>query len=168
MALATLHLAAIPVFAGLLAGTGAVATFVTGADRPAAPVAITATSAEPERPCVAQTWPYIDQKCMASAANPDKPVRLVVAPRANEPVENSEQSATAPAAAPTGLMTRDTVLRAPEYLEPKQGAPEARARSEQRRAKPRKSERRWAAQSYSVPGAKPVIVVRPLRLDAFR
>ena len=41
MALATLHLAAIPVFAGLLAGSGAVATYVAA---PSSPVVVSAAA----------------------------------------------------------------------------------------------------------------------------
>ncbi|MEA2930437.1 MAG: hypothetical protein QOG38_2865, partial [Hyphomicrobiales bacterium] len=62
MALATLQIAAIPVLAGLAAGTGAVATYVAV---PANPAAVTA--AAPQRDCSVQTWPYVDRACVAVA-----------------------------------------------------------------------------------------------------
>src|SRR6266850_3293582 len=132
MALVTLNLAAlpvkfvaIPVLAGLAAGTGAVAAYVT------APVpAVTASAAttvaalprtstgsvtteqgNPAKPstkpsCERETWPYIDNRCMTRRGNePARQVRLVMAPREGDAVPNT-------AAAPT-LVTSDTVLRGP-------------------------------------------------------
>jgi hypothetical protein len=181
MALATLHLAAIPVFAGLLAGSGAVATFIAAPSNVA--VSTPANPARPaELPCTAQTWPYIDQKCMPSASDQKRTVRLVAAPRngaaseanQNAPVSSTGSAAAARAAEPS-LTTSDTVLRQPQ-LATKDIAPEPQAskprtkRGETRRQR----DRRWAAQPYQVPseirgrGAAPVIVVRPLRLEAFR
>ena len=101
---------AIPVLVGLAAGTGAVAAYVTGR-RPrfrlrrrlaalpsvaALPsttdglrlrVAIEqATPAKPDaKPsCEKQTWPYLDNRCIARGSDPARKVRLVVAPRASE------------------------------------------------------------------------------------
>ena len=77
MALATLHIAAIPLLAGLAAGTGAVATYV------AVPAGAPATTQV--QPCSAQTWPYIDRACVSDAAPaPQEPrkVRIVTTLRA--------------------------------------------------------------------------------------
>jgi hypothetical protein len=181
MALAALQLAAIPVAAGLLAGSGAIATFIS-----APPNASVSTAAGPARqtgvPCSAQTWPYIDQKCMPSGTDPKRSVRLVSAPRneaseanQNPPVSSTGSAAAARAAEPS-LTTSDTVLRQPQPQANRDIQPEPQAskprtkRGETRRQR----DRRWAAQSYQVPsefqgrGGRPVIVVRPLRLEAFR
>ena len=65
MALTALNLAALPVIAGLMAGTGAMAAYVVGPTT--APAAVSAPEvAAPKVPapkpksCEAQTWPYID------------------------------------------------------------------------------------------------------------
>ncbi len=182
MALATLQLAAIPVAAGLLAGSGAIATFISAPSN-----ATVSAAASPARQagvsCSAQTWPYIDQKCMPSAADPKRTVRLVSAPRngeasganQNAPVSSTGSAAAARAAEPS-LTTSDTVLRQPQPQASKDFQPEPQAskprtkRGETRRQR----DRRWTAQSYQVPsefqgrGSRPVIVVRPLRLEAFR
>jgi hypothetical protein len=182
MALATLQLAAIPVVAGLLAGSGAIATFVSAPS--SASVNIAASPARQTGvPCSAQTWPYIDQKCMPSAADPKRTVRLVAAPRNGEASEARENatissagSAAAARAAEPSLTTSDTVLRQPQPQVSKDLQPEPQAskprikRGETRRQR----DRRWTAQSYQVPsefqdrGGRPVIVVRPLRVEAFR
>jgi hypothetical protein len=182
MALATLQLAAIPVVAGLLAGSGAIATFVSAPSN--ATVSAPANPArQAERPCAAQTWPYIDQKCMPSAADQKRTVRLVSAPRSGEagaanrnaPVSSTGSAATARAAEPS-LTTSDTVLRQPQPEASKSAQPQPQAsKPRTRRGETRRQrDRRWAAQSYQVPsefqgrGGRPVIVVRPLRLEAFR
>jgi hypothetical protein len=182
MALATLQLAAIPVAAGLLAGSGAIATFISAPSNASVSVA-----ASPARqtgvPCSAQTWPYIDQKCISLAADPKRTVRLVSAPRngeasaasENAPVSSTGSAAAARAAEPS-LTTSDTVLRQPQPqaskgLQPEPQASKPRAKRGETR---RQRDRRWAAQSYQVPsefqdrGRRAVIVVRPLRLEAFR
>ena len=181
MALATLHMAAIPVLAGLLAGTGAVATFVSGGGEPVKTAALATASPETGRSCETQAWPYIERKCLAAGTSADnRPVRFVAAPASMAPAETTP--APAPSAAPSGdLVSRDTVLRAPHYTNtiaavPDTVVPEQRATRKQMRREARKqsAERRFAAQSYQVPGefdrrsVRPVIVVRPLRLDAFR
>jgi hypothetical protein len=193
MALATLHMAAIPVLAGLVAGTGAVATFMSS-DRPVQTAAVGAETPQSGKSCDAQTWPYIEQRCLAGKASADqRPVRLVTAP-VNEPATNTTAAASnpapapapssaapAPSAPPSGtLVTRDTVLRAPHYTNtiaavPDTVIPERRmTRREMRReARQQRAERRMNAQAFQVPsetryGSRPVIVVRPLRLDAFR
>jgi hypothetical protein len=179
MALATLQLAAIPVVAGLLAGSGAIATLVSAPSN----ATVSAPARQAERPCSAQTWPYIDQKCMSSAADQKRSVRLVSAPRNGEAgaanqnaAVSSTGSAAAARAAEPSLTTSDTVLRQPQPeasknipLEPQAAKPRTK-RGETRRQR----DRRWSAQSYQVPsefqgrGGRPVIVVRPLRLEAFR
>src|SRR5262245_23491151 len=99
---------AFPVVAGLAAGTGALAAYVTTPSAPAAkePVAIVAalpaasaapapavvtteqiTPAKPAKKlsCEEQTWPYIDNRCIArkgdKGSEPARSVRLVMAPR---------------------------------------------------------------------------------------
>lgn len=183
MALATLHMAAIPVLAGLVAGTGAIAAFVSGGGEPVKTAAVAIASPETGRSCETQAWPYIERKCLAAGTDANnRPVRFVAAPASMGPVEATPAPAPAPSAAPSGnLVSRDTVLRAPHYTNtiaatPDTVVPEQRATRKQMRREARKqrAEGRWAAQSYQVPGefdrraVRPVIVVRPLRLDAFR
>ena len=162
----TLNLVVIPVLAGLVAGTGAVASFVSGSPGPSG------SAARMEQSCTAQTWPYIDSKCLAG--NEQKRVRLVAAPRADEtPDTLTSPTAVSPAPAPKDgdraatppmLTSRDTVLRQGDISPaPKVTRPRGK-RSEQRR---------WIAQSYQVPAESrtrsgAVIVVRPLALDRFR
>ena len=167
-ALIPAKLSAIPVVAGLAVGTAAGASFVTApashpaakapqlvASTPAVTPALAAPAAAPvARPCEAQTWPYIEAKCRGKAQ--DKPVRLVTAPRPSEAVD-----AKAP------LTTRDTVLRQPQNIE---AIPEAKPAPRAKRSDTRrKRDRRFATQAYQVPNeygqSRPVIVVRPLRLD---
>jgi hypothetical protein len=167
----TLNLAVLPVVAGLVAGTGALATFMTGPGNVAPPQAA--------RACDAQTWPYIDGKCISRKAEDERRVRIVAAPRPGEAPEDPAPAAPPiphvaapqpePAAAPKNLTTRDTVLRSPEIVAPPRKIARREKRAEQRRER---RERRWA-QSYSVPEEangrqRAVIVVRPLRLESFR
>jgi hypothetical protein len=173
-------LAAIPVVAGLVVGTAAGASFVTSpAYEPAAKApqlaavstlavmpaaAVPATPAPALRPCETQTWPYLDAKCMAGPAQ-KKRIRLVTAPRASE-------VATAAPNAPDGLVTSDTVLRAPQNIDAIPPA-ETKPPPREKRRDTRRRDRRVATQAYQVPSesgqyARPVIVVRPLRLDSFR
>lgn len=179
MALATLHMAAIPVLAGLLAGTGAVAAFMSG-DRPVQTAVLSTAALSSETPattksCDTQIWPYIERKCLAAGTNANKrPVRFVAAPASMGPVETTP--------APSGnLVSRDTVLRAPHYTNSIPAVPDNLASGERltrkqmrREARKQRAERRWAARSYRVPGEfdrramRPVVVVRPLRLEAFR
>ena len=131
MALVTLNLAAlpvkfvaVPVLAGLAAGTGAFAAYVTGpapaAREPAEIVAalpatstapVTSEQVTPAKPnkkpsCEQQTWPYIDNRCIVrKGSGPAHQVRLVMAPRKDDAVLSS-------AAAPN-LVTSDGVLRGP-------------------------------------------------------
>jgi hypothetical protein len=186
MALATLNLAALPVIAGLMAGTGAMAAYVVGpTSTPAsvsAPIAPIAASAPQAKPCEAQTWPYIDSRCVAAGAAQNRKVRLVMAPRDGvSDVTAPEASGAAPAAAPKmdapapaaaeQLVTRETVGRSVETAAPA-AIPPASKRAEKRRVR---EERRLARQTYQVPSEitgrrdqRPVIVVHPLRLDGFR
>ncbi len=115
---------AVPILAGLAAGTGAVAAYVTGPtpaisasagtqvaalpsiSMPAAAPMATDQATKPEaRPsCEKQTWPYLDNRCIARGNEAGRNVRFVVAPRAGE---------AAPPAATATLVTSDTVLRGP-------------------------------------------------------
>jgi len=194
MALATVHLA-IPVVASLVAGTGALAALMSGGGSIGGmPSGATASVAQQaNRPCDQQTWPYIDNRCIASTSTREqRPVRLVNAPRdsdastlgvaatpsvpampqpAPQSMFQAPPAPAAPAAAPN-LTTRDTVLQSPQAAPPAVETPDKRKpriRSERRQ----RTERRWTARSYDVPsdgyiGGRPVIVVRPLRIDMFR
>jgi hypothetical protein len=187
MALASFSLAAIPVklvavpvLVGFAAGTGAFAAYVTG-PTPAVSVsaqtsvaALPATSlgpvateqATPAKPdakpsCEKQAWPYLDNRCIARGNAPERKVRLVMAPRKGDEASR--------AAAPD-LVSSDAVLRgqgvAPEAEQP--AVKKATKRSEKRQRGG--DEFRRAYSVYSVPsprGAQPVIVVRPLRLNAY-
>jgi hypothetical protein len=179
MALATLHLAAIPVVAGLLAGSGAVATFISAPSN----ATVVAPVQKPDGlSCAAQTWPYIDQKCIPAATDQKRTVRLVAPPRngeageanASAPVSSTSSAAAARAAEP-GLTTSDTVLRQPQQQASKDISEPQAAKPRTKRGETRRQrDRRWATQSYQVPselqgrGGRPVVVVRPLRLEAFR
>jgi len=163
MALATLHLAAIPLLDGLAAGTGAVATYV------AVPAGAPATAQV--QPCSAQTWPYIDRACVADAAPqvtdaaPQK-VRIVTAPRADEAFDARWSNLP-------GMTTSDGVLRAPQNVDAIPDAPAAApAKPKRSEAKPEKR-KRVTAQRYAVTAerdgtTREVYVVRPARLDFFR
>ena len=174
MALATLHIAAIPVLAGLAAGTGAVATYV------ASPPATTAAA---PRDCSAQTWPYVDRACVAAASAPreERKVRLVAAPRPDGAFETrwvevtpADQPMSRPSpAAPAGLTTSDGVLRQPQNIDAIPYAPVAAPAKAKRSDVKREKRTRVTAQSYQVPAerggeTRQVYVVRPLRLDLFR
>ena len=86
-------------------------------------------------------------------------MRFVNAPR---PGEATDAKAEAP------LTTRDTVLRQPQNIE---AVPEAKPAPRAKRSDTRrKRDRRFTTQAYQVPNeygqyGRPVIVVRPLRLD---
>lgn len=178
----TLQLAAVPVLAGLVVGTGAAATFVSTSGAPVA--AMTATVAQPaSRPCETQTWPYIDRACLGlasgQAAQQNRPVRVVAAPRTQDmPDAASVIPASVPASAPdvtptpgadVPLVSSDTVLHQPQVnTESLAPAPKVKKPKNSRRDTQRK-QRQWSAQSYQVPmelrdhATRPVIVVRPLR-----
>jgi hypothetical protein len=185
MALTALNLAALPVIAGLMAGTGAMAAYVVGPTSAPASAPMAATAAQ-AKPCAAQTWPYIDSRCAATSAQQNRKVRLVMAPRDGvSDVASPDASSAAPAAAPTvqrkmdaptpaapeQLVTRDTVGRSVETAPPA-ATPQVSKRTERHRVR---EERKLARQAYQVPSEttgrrdqRPVIVVRPLRLDVFR
>lgn len=193
MALMTLNIAAIPmklavpVLAGLVAGTGAVAAYVSGpaspAQEPAQVVAalpsatsiapVTSEQVAPLKPtkkptCEQQAWPYLDNRCIARPGNePPRQVRLVMAPR--------ESDAALPGSGPK-LVTSDGVLRgpgvAPEADQP--SAHPAKSKKTMKRAANRRQggdEFRRTYSVYSVPSSgdstKPVIVVRPLRVNQY-
>src|SRR5690349_6761475 len=128
----TLNLVALPIVAGLMAGTGAVAAYVTGpisaptAVTESAPVAAPAAalpveSAKPaEQPCAAQTWPYLDAKCLTRVQPKEREVRVVTAPRADDADGSAavsppaaQQASISPAdqlAPRSGLTSSNTVL----------------------------------------------------------
>jgi hypothetical protein len=187
MALATLNLAAlpvkfvaVPVLAGLAAGTGAFAAYVTGpapaisasvqttvaALPSSAPAAVATEQATPAKPdakpsCEQQAWPYLDNRCIARGNAPERKVRLVMAPRKDD---------VTPSAAAPDFVSSDTVLRgqgvAPEAEQP--AVKKATKRSEKRQRGGDEFRRVYSV--YAVPSAgstKPVIVVRPLRLNTY-
>jgi hypothetical protein len=179
----SLNLMTIPVVASLVAGTGAVATYV-GVSSPAPPaVAGAPANALPSaqapiatatgKPCDTQTWPYIDAKCLSRAKA--RPVRVVIAPRQDDGTSGDSdvaRSAPGPQASvstpdaltsPSGLTSRDTVLQRPD------AAPAKDARARGKRAEGRaRSSRVYQVPSESRRGSGAIIVVRPLRLDQFR
>jgi hypothetical protein len=175
-------LVAVPVLVGFAAGTGAFAAYVTGptpavsasaqmtvAALPAAslaPAPVVTEQVTPAKPaakpsCEQQAWPYLDNRCIARGNAPERKVRVVMAPR------NGDET---PRAAAPDLVSSDTVLRgqgvAPEAEQP--AAKKATKRSEKRQRGGNEFRRAYSV--YSVPsarGAQPVIVVRPLRLNAY-
>jgi hypothetical protein len=186
MALTALNLAALPVIAGLMAGTGAMGAYVIGPAFTPASASVSAPAAAVSgpklKPCEQQTWPYIENRCVATGVQQNRKVRLVAAPResvADVPI--AEASGTAADAAPRldapapaaaeKLLTRDTVGRSVETAPPT-ATPQNSKRVEKRRLR---EERKRARQIYQVPSeasgrrdTRPVIVVHPLRLEAFR
>lgn len=190
MALSRFNLAAVPVkfvaipaLAIFAAGTGAFAAYVTGPTPAISAPAKTTVAALPEaapapaaveqtekaerakpaakRSCSEQTWPYIENRCIAGS-EPRK-VRVV----------STKPDETVPRVAASGtLVTSDTVLRgtgvAPEFNGPAIAKAAKPEKSRQARKRDRNDSRR-AYSEYSVPsanGTRPVIVVRPLRIDA--
>lgn len=190
MALATMNLAAlplkfvaVPVLVGLAAGTGAFAAYVTGpapaissslettvAALPAASAApVASEQATPAKPakklsCEQQTWPYIENRCIVrKGSEPGHQVRLVMAPRKGDAGLSST-------AAPN-LITSDGVLRGPGVA-PEADAPPTVKKPPRHSAMQRsaRNELRRTYSAYAVPSAgstKPVIVVRPLRVNAY-
>ena len=187
----------LPVVATLVAGTGALATYATAPSAPrdttapqtvalapdaaavSAPVSKAVPSPAPPavNSCDAQTWPYIDASCAKTSAD-DRKVRVVTAPRSSELPEGTARlhipapanPNVKPVALPPGMTSSDTVLRSPDIVVPPPKLSKREKRAEQRRER---RDRRWAAQSYAVPGegydrgTRPVIVVRPLP-EAYR
>jgi len=187
MALTALNLAALPLIAGLMAGTGAMGAYVIGPTFTPVSAAVSApaaaaVSAPKLKPCEQQTWPYIENRCVATGVQQNRKVRLVAAPRDGvSDVAAPEASGTAPDAAPKldapapaaaeKLVTRDAVGRSVETAPPA-ATPQNSKRVEKQRLR---GERKRARQIYQVPSeasgrrdTRPVIVVRPLRLEAFR
>ncbi len=185
----TLNLAMLPVMASLVAGTGALATYSTtsntsrdtaavqtvaavGPEVASVSKAVPSPAAPAVRACDAQAWPYIDASCTRTSAD-DRKVRVVAAPRSSELPEGTARlhipNPNAPAATPPGMVSSDTVLRSPDIVVPPRKLSKREKRAEQRR------ERRFETRSYAVPSEardqqrlRPVVVVRPLRLEAFR
>jgi len=187
---------AFPIVAGVAAGTGALAAYVTTGPAPAAtkePAAIVAalpaTSAAPppatvateqitpakpakKLSCEEQTWPYIDNRCIArkgdKGAEPARAVRVVVAPR-------DDDGGVASGKGPR-LITSDGVLRGPGVapeadVKTKPAAPAVKKAKRSETRRPGGDDFRRVYSVYSVPSsadsAKPVIVVRPLRVNQY-
>jgi hypothetical protein len=133
-----LKFVAVPILASLAAGTGAVAAYVAGptpaisasagtqvaalpqtSPAPAVPVEATeqATPARSDTKlsCERQTWPYLDNRCIARGNEAGRNVRIVTAPRAGD---------AAPRAPTATLVTSDTVLRGPGVAPEVNGQPE--------------------------------------------
>jgi hypothetical protein len=183
---------AFPIVAGLAAGTGALAAYVTTPSAPVAkePVAIVAALPVATMPppaltteqiapakakklsCEEQTWPYIDNRCIArkgdKGGEPTRTVRFVVAPR--------EEGGIVRGASPR-LITSDGVLRGPGVA-PEADAPKAKPVTPTVKKAAKRADRRQGRDEagrvysvYSVPssdaGSKPVIVVRPARVEQY-
>ena len=181
---------AFPVVVGLAAGTGALAAYVTTGSAPVAkePVAIVAalpaTSAAPapavvtteqitpakakKLSCEEQTWPYIDNRCIARKGDrggePARSVRFVTAPRDDGGIASGNGPK---------LITSDGVLRGPGVA-PEAEAPTAKPATPTVKKVVKRSDRRQGRDEtrsvYSVPSGdstKPVIVVRPLRVNDY-
>ena len=185
---------AFPVVVGLAAGTGALAAYVTNSAAPAAKepavvvAALPATTPAPaptptvaiEQPevkskklsCHEQTWPYIDNRCIAGRTDQSvRSVRIVMAPRDGEGGSASGTNGKAPK-----LVTSDGVLRgpgvAPEMDSQKVKAAPAAKKSVKRSEAPRRGrdDFRRVYSVYSVPSAdstKPIIVVRPTGVEQY-
>lgn len=186
---------AFPIVAGLAAGTGALAAYVTTGSAPvvkepaaivaALPAASTSPAAAvvtteqiaPAKPtkklsCEEQTWPYIDNRCIArkgdKGSEPARTVRFVMAPRD----EGGIASSNGPK-----LITSDGVLRGPGVA-PEADAPKAKPATPPVKKAAKRADRRQGRDDfgrvysvYSVPssadGTKPVIVVRPARVEQY-
>ena len=194
LAAVPLKYVAFPIVAGLAAGTGALAAYVATGSAPAAkeptaivaalpaastaptPAVVTTEQITPAKPakklsCEEQTWPYIDNRCIArkgdKGTEPARAVRLVTAPR--------EEGGIVRGAGPK-LITSDGVLRGPGVA-PEADAPKAKpatptVKKAAKRADPRQGrDDRRVYSVYSVPSSgestKPVIVVRPLRVNDY-
>lgn len=180
---------AVPALAIFAVGTGAVAAYVTAptpaiSASAAAPMQVAAlptiaspaapATAEPadqteqakpqpatKRPCAEQTWPYIDNRCIAGSA-PDRKVR-VVSTKPDDAMPRASASRT--------LVTSDTVLRGPGVAPEFDGPAVAKKSEKRKQARKRdRSEDRRTYSAYSVPSAsgsmRPVIVVRPLSMSS--
>jgi hypothetical protein len=171
MALATLHIAMIPVLAGLAAGTGAIATY---GPAPAAP-AVAAAEA-PARDCRTQAWPYVDRSCVVNASTAtDRAVRVVTPSRPSEAFQARwvDVPPTPVTPAGPGLTTSDGVLRGPQNVDAIADVPAQPPKAKRHEVKREKRTRDVAhapTQRFEVPversdETREVIVIRPLRYD---
>jgi hypothetical protein len=186
---------AFPIVAGLAAGTGALAAYVTTPSAPvakeravivaalpaastvSAPVAVTTEQITPVKPakklsCQEQTWPYIDNRCIArkgdKGGEPARTVRFVMAPRDGDGVVASGKGPK--------LVTSDGVLRGPGVA-PEADGPKAKPATPTVKRAAKRADRRQgrddfrrAYSVYSVPsveGTRPVIVVRPAGVEHY-
>jgi hypothetical protein len=185
MALSTLGLSAIP---AKLAIPAAVSLFVGAAaagvyfsqptpveasviaSAPAPETASAPAAQDATRTCELQSWPYT---CAAEGSTPSRSVRVVMAPPSSE-----ASKVTGPIPAPEAaieeankaikLMSRTTVLRAPELVPVPKAVKREKRNDMPREARRASREQRWAAQSYQVPAddgasSRAIVVVRPLR-----
>jgi len=161
----------IPVAAGLALGAAAFGAYFAQSTPVAASVIsddlVAAKPVDAVRPCERQTWPYLENRCVADRASSARPVRVVMAPAPGEASRPSHvvapQEAIDEASKALELTSRDTVLRQPEI------APAPKV--DKRKRSDRRGERRWVAQSYDVPaqyGRRVVTVTRPQRIEFFR
>lgn len=185
MALAP-NLAALPIIAGLMAGTGAMAAYVVAPSSAPASASVVASAfaalpvvtpaeaaapakAAPSKSCAEQTWPYIDASCATNTAQADRKVRFVMA-RSGEATEFPAPASAVAAAGQDILVTRDTVGR--PTVNPATLTPVLRATSKRAEKRPARTERRVTREAYQVPSdgsrqVRPVFVVRPMRTDTF-
>jgi len=162
---APLNLIAIPVIAGLAAGGGALANYASGSP---APVEIAKPA---ERSCDAQTWPYLDAKCLSH--KPNHPVRMVMAPRtevtdAAEDAGIATTQSRAAAAPDRATLPADLTSGSAVLYQPQVPAASGKAHRKRSERTSRRSARLYQVPSESRSGSGALIVVRPLRLDAFR
>lgn len=169
MALATLPAAAI--LTALAAGTGAVTAAYVSTASVAEPIQTAALSTEKPvavKSCAEQTWPYIEQRCLAGRATDEKAVRFVSA-QPTEPVKQLNTTPLTPAAPEAGkLVSRDTVLRAPNYYN---AIPDNLASDQPKARKQARKQRTERAAQYRLPDARydnrPLVVVRPLSASRY-
>ena len=168
-----LNLIAIPVLAGLAAGGGTLANYAGGS--PAQVETARVEIAKPaDRPCDAQTWPYLDTKCLSQASK--RSVRMVMASRAEatDATEDASVPTTVPmipqaAAAPDRATLPPALTSGNAIAVPAAGpAPAAEAPRKRSERTARRSARLYQVPSGSRSASGAMIVVRPLRLDAFR
>jgi hypothetical protein len=191
LAAVPLKYVAFPIVAGLAAGTGALGAYVTTGSAPAAraPAAIVAalpspstapapatvtteqiTPAKAKKPsCEQQTWPYIDNRCIARKDNePARVVRIVAAP-------HDEDGVVASGKGPK-LVTSDGVLRGPavapevDGLKAKPVTPAVKKAAKRADRRQGRDDFRRVYSVYSVPSAdstRPVIVVRPAQVEQY-
>jgi hypothetical protein len=160
--------------AGLAAGGGALANYAGGS--PAQVETARVEIAKPaDRPCEAQTWPYLDTKCLSQASK--RSVRMVMASRAEatDATEDAAAPTTVPTMIPQAAAAPDRATLPPALTsgsavlyQPQPAAPATKAPRKRSERTARRSARLYQVPSESRSASGAMIVVRPLRLDAFR